>query len=375
MAEKQDYYKILGVSRDVSDDELKQAYRKLARSHHPDVSDDSQAEDKFKEITEAYRVLSDPEKRAAYDQYGHAGTNGTAGGGFGGFGGGAAGFEDIFDMMFNGGFGGRGATRTGPQQGADLRYDMQLTLEEAVFGVEKEITIQRWETCEDCNGSGAEHGTSVHTCEVCGGSGQVRRAQKTPFGQFVNVVTCENCGGSGKIIDEKCSTCHGQGRVQQKRRININIPPGVDDGSRLRVSGKGEAGQNGGPYGDLYIFIRVLSHSRIERDGDDLRTHKNISFVQASVGADVHVDTLDGTVNLKIPAGTQPGTTFRIEKRGVPSRRRNRRGDFYVTVQVVVPKKLNDEQMGALSQFAKASGEEFNPHDKTLWAKIKGLFE
>lgn len=374
MAEKQDYYDILGVSRGVSDDELKSAYRKLARSHHPDVSDDPNAEEKFKEITEAYRVLSDPEKRAAYDQFGHAGTNGTAGAGFGGFGG-AGGFEDIFDMMFNGGFGGRGASRTGPQAGADLRYDMTLTLEEAVFGVEKEVTIQRWETCDTCDGSGAEPGSSVHTCEVCGGSGQVRRAQRTPFGQFMNVVTCDNCGGSGQIIEEKCHTCGGNGRVQKKRRININIPEGVDNGSRLRVAGKGEAGLRGGPYGDLYVFIRVLSHSRIDRDGDNLRTRLNISFVQAAVGAEILVDTLDGQVKLKIPAGTQSGSTFRIDRRGVPSRRRNRRGDFYVTVQVVVPKKLNEAQLTALAQFAKAGGEEFDPPDKSLWGKIKEIFE
>ncbi|QOR35584.1 molecular chaperone DnaJ [Clostridium sp. 'deep sea'] len=368
MADKRDYYDILGVNREASSDELKRAYRKLARSHHPDVSDDPNSEEKFKEINEAYQVLSDPQKRQQYDQFGHAGM-----GNQGGFEGGFGGFEDIFDMMFNGGFGGR-ASRTGPQAGADLRYDITLSLEEAVFGVEKEITIRRNEVCDTCNGSGAEPGSKVHTCSQCKGAGKIKRAQQTPFGQFVNVVTCPKCNGKGKTIEKHCETCHGQGKVIKKRRINITIPPGVDNGSRLRVAGKGEAGEHGGPYGDLYVFIRVKTHPHIERRKESLHTKKKISFVQAALGSEISVETLDGKMKLKIPAGTQTGSAFRIENKGVPYNRRGARGNFYVTVQVHVPKKLNNEQIKALSEFAKASGEQVNPPDKTIWDKIKDMF-
>ena len=314
-------------------------------------------------------MLSDPEKRQKYDQFGHAGVNQQGGPDFSGFGG----FEDIFDMMFNGGFGGR-STRTGPQPGADLRYDLTITLEEAVFGTEKEIVIRRHEACDKCGGSGAEPGSKVHTCSECKGSGQVRRAQQTPFGQFVNVTTCRRCGGTGKIVDKHCSDCRGSGKVSKKRRINLNIPAGVDNGTRLRVAGKGEAGERGGPYGDLYVFIRVRPHSTIERRNENLYIKKNISFVQASLGAEIPVETLDGLVKLKIPSGTQTGSTFRIDNKGVPYRRRGDRGNFYVTVQVTVPKRLNNEQIKALTDFAKASGEEVNPPDKSIWDKIKDMF-
>jgi molecular chaperone DnaJ len=370
VASKKDYYDILGVNKDASTDDVKRAYRKLARTHHPDVSKEPDAEDKFKEITEAYRVLSDDEKRAKYDRFGHQGVNGQGAQDFSGFGG----FEDIFDMMFNGGFGRRNSY-TGPEKGSDLRYDLTLTLEEAVFGVEKEITIQRYETCEVCDGSGAEPGSKVETCPICNGSGQVRRSQQTPFGQFVNVATCENCSGTGKIISDKCSNCQGSGKTLQRRKIEVKIPPGVDNGTRLRVPGKGEAGDKGGPYGDLYIYIRVKNHPTIDRKNDHLYTKEKISFVQAAVGAEIPIKTLDGTVKLKVPDGTQPNTTFRIDGRGVPRSRRGSRGDFFVTVQIDVPKKLNNEQLKALSEFAKASGEEFDPPDKSFIERLKGLFK
>jgi molecular chaperone DnaJ len=371
VANKRDYYDILGVSKNASTDEIKRAYRKLARTHHPDVSKEENAEEKFKEITEAYRVLSDDEKRAKYDRFGHSGMNQQGGGAdFSGFGG----FEDIFDMMFNGGFGRRN-TYSGPEKGSDLRYDLTLTLEEAVFGTEKEITIQRYETCDRCDGSGAEPGSKVETCPVCNGSGQVRRGQQTPFGQFVNVTTCDNCGGTGKIVEEKCHQCRGSGKTLERRKIEVKIPPGVDNGTRLRVAGKGEAGDKGGPYGDLYIYIRVKSHPTIDRKNDHLYTKNKISFIQAAIGAEIPIETLDGTVKLKIPHGTQPNTTFRIEDRGVPRGSRGSRGDFFVTVQIEVPKKLNDQQLKALSEFAKASGEEFDPPDKSFVDRIKDIFK
>lgn len=370
MANKRDYYDILGVNRDANADEIKRAYRKLARTHHPDVSKEEDAEEIFKGITEAYRVLSDEEKRTKYDQFGHSGMGGAGGADFSGFGG----FEDIFDMMFSGGFG-RRSTYSGPEKGADFRYDLTLDFEEAIFGTEKEITIQRYETCSRCDGSGGEPNTKVETCPVCSGTGQVRRAQQTPFGQFVNVATCDNCGGSGEIVEEKCHKCQGIGKTLETRKIEINIPPGVDNGTRLRVSGKGEAGDKGGPYGDLYIYIRVNSHPDIERRNDNLYTKKKISFVQAAVGAEVPIKTLDGLVKLKIPSGTQPNTTFRIDERGVPRGRRGSRGDFFVTVQIEVPKKLNDNQLKALSEFAKAGGEEFDPPDKSFVDRIKDIFK
>lgn len=372
MAEKRDYYEVLGVSKGASDEDLKRAYRKLARKYHPDVNKDKDAEEKFKEVSEAYQVLSDSDKRARYDQFGHAGL-GDQGAGFGGFGG-MGGFEDLFDMMFNGGFSGRN-TRNSPRPGADLRYELNLSFKEAVFGTEKDIEIYRYEQCEHCNGSGAEPGSKVHTCDRCGGSGQVKQAQKTPFGQFVNVTTCDKCGGSGKVIEKKCSHCRGAGTTRRKRRIHLRIPAGVDNGSRLRVAGKGEAGERGGAYGDLYVFIRVQPHQRIERRKENLYLKKDISFVKATLGAEIPVETLDGSVKLKIPAGTQPGSTFRIEGKGVPLQRRSGRGNFYVTVQISVPKKLNDRQLKALSDFAAASGEELEMLDKSMFDKIKDLFK
>lgn len=371
---KRDYYEVLGVSRDADAEEIRKAYRALAREYHPDVNKSEDAEETFKEITEAYRVLSDEEKRAQYDRFGHGGVNmggGAGGPDFGDFGG----FGDIFDMMFGGGFGSR-QSYSGPEKGNDLRYDLTLTLEEAVFGTEKKVTIRRYDTCSVCHGSGAAPGSKVETCSVCQGSGQVRRTQQTPFGQFMNVSTCDNCGGSGKIIRNKCSKCGGSGKELITSTIEVKVPAGVDNGSRLRIAGKGEAGERGGPHGDLYIFIRVLNHDAISRRNQHLYRKQSISFVQAAAGAEITVDTLDGAVKLKIPAGTQPNTTFRIDGRGVPrGDNRKIRGDFFVTVQVEVPRKLNDAQVRALADFAKAGGEEFDPPDKTFLEKLRDVFK
>lgn len=373
---KRDYYEVLGVSRGASPEEIKKAYRRLAKKYHPDVNkDDPQAEQKFKEITEAYEILSDPNKRARYDRYGHAGfddqTFGSQGQGFEGFGG-FGGFEDLFDMMF-GGFGAR-RERNAPQRGADLRYDLTISFEEAVFGTEKTIEVARTESCPTCGGTGAAPGSKRRTCDKCGGSGELRQVQRTAFGQFVNIVTCDKCRGTGTIIEEYCPECRGRGTVRRRRKISIKIPAGVDDGARLRLAGKGEAGVNGGPAGDLYVFIRVTPHERIHRSGFDLLVEQQVSFVQAALGAEIEVESLDGRVKLRIPPGTQNGTRFRIEGKGVPRMRSAGRGDLFVVVKVMVPTKLNDRQIKALLDFAEASGEQVSPPDRTLFQRIKDAF-
>ena len=322
---KRDYYEVLGVSREATEDEIKKAYRKLARKYHPDVNkEDKDAAEKFKEINEAYEVLKDPEKRARYDQFGHAGV-GQGGfdagdfGGFGGFGGfgdfGSDIFDDIFDI-FGGSFG--RSRRRGPTRGADIRYDLEITLEEAAFGAEKEVEIFRMESCKNCNGTGAKPGTMPKTCPSCGGSGQVRRVQNLGPMQFTNVTTCTNCGGRGTIIEEPCPKCHGRGQSKVGRKIKIKVPAGVDTGSQLRMSGEGEPGELGGPPGDLYVVIRVKPHKLFVRQGDDLIYQAPISFVQATLGDEIDVPTLEEKVKLKIPEGTQPGTRFRLRSKGIP---------------------------------------------------------
>lgn len=370
---KKDYYELLGVNKEATEADVKKAYRRLARKYHPDVNkEDPDAEQKFKEISEAYHVLSDAERKAQYDQFGHAAfENGR---GFGqDFSGGFAGFEDIFDMMF-GGFGSRQARR-GPRKGADLRYDMTISFEDAVFGLEKDIIIPRTENCDMCDGSGAKPGTNKRTCDQCGGSGEIRNMQRTAFGQFVNVVPCVKCQGTGSIIEEHCPQCQGQGTVRRQRKINVKIPPGVDSGSRLRVAREGEAGDQGGPPGDLYIFINVRSHPRFQRNGYDLLLNQDISFAQAVLGAQLEIESLDGKVKLRLPAGTQTGTRFRIEGKGVPRMRSGRRGDLLVRVNVAVPRKVSDRQIQALIEFAEAGGETVEPLDKGLFQRIKEAFK
>lgn len=350
MATKRDYYEVLGVDKSASDDELKKAYRKLARQYHPDVNPgDTEAEEKFKEVNEAYEVLSDSAKRAQYDQFGHDGPG--AGAGFGGFGG-AGGFGDmgdIFDMFFGGGM---GSSQKGPRKGADLRYDLTIDFEEAVFGTEKTITIPRWDTCETCGGTGAKKGTSPTTCPRCHGTGQVTTMQKTPFGSFQSVKTCPECGGRGTVINDPCPDCGGQGRKRVTRKLEVKVPAGVDTGSRLRMSGEGEAGELGGPKGDLYIYINVRSHPIFTRDDGDIYMEQEINFAEAALGADIQVPTLEGDVTLTIPAGVQNGAKFRMKGKGVKSVRGYGKGDQYVTIKVVTPKNLTSEQKDLFKQLA-----------------------
>lgn len=369
---KRDYYEVLGIAKDASADEIKKAYRNLARKYHPDVNqDDQDAEKKFKEVKEAFDVLSDPQRRAQYDQFGHAaeeggfGTGGFGQGDFSGFGG----FEDIFDQFFG------GATRTrrptGPQRGNDLRYDLQISLEEAALGLETKINIPRAENCDTCGGSGAKPGTQPETCSHCHGTGQQQVARNTAFGRFVSVQTCEACGGTGTLIKERCPDCHGNGRVQRERKIEIKIPAGVDTGSRLRVSNEGEAGTRGGPPGDLYVVIHVRPHKTFVRQGDDIIVEVPISFAQATLGTELEVPTLTGKARLKIPEGTQTGTSFRLRGKGIPRLRGYGQGDQHVKVVVKIPKKLSNKQKELLREYAKLAGEDVAAEEKGFLNKMK----
>lgn len=381
---KRDYYEVLGVSKTATQDELKKAYRKLARKYHPDLNkDNEEAAEKFKECNEAYSVLSDDQKRAQYDQFGHAafengGMGGGGGfggaGGFGGFGG--SGMEDIFDMFF-GGQGGRGGNRakSGPQRGADLRFDLEISFEEAAFGLEKEINLYRDETCDHCHGEGAEPGSKVESCPECNGTGYVRFTQNTMFGQMVNERPCSRCKGEGKIISEPCKECRGKGTVKRNKKLKVKIPAGVDNGSRLRVSGEGEAGAKGGPSGDLYVYLYVKPHKFFERDGTTVLCEVPINIVQATLGADIKVPTLDGQVTMKIPEGTQPGKVLRLKGKGIPSLRGGSRGDQLVRIKVVVPTKLSDKQKDALRKFADISKDNINPEEKSFMDKVKDFFK
>lgn len=380
---KRDYYEVLGVSKTATQDELKKAYRKLARKYHPDLNKDNpEAAEKFKECNEAYSVLSDEQKRAQYDQFGpEAFENGGMGGGpgtggFGGFGGfGGSGMEDIFDMFFGGqGRGGR-SNNAGPQRGADLRYDMEITFEEAAFGVEKEISLKRAERCEHCHGEGAEPGSKVETCPECHGSGYVRFTQNTMFGQMVNERPCSRCHGEGKIISNPCKECGGSGTVKKTKKLKVKIPAGVDNGSRLRVGGEGEAGLKGGPSGDLYVYLYVKPHKFFERDGTTVLCEVPINIVQATLGAEIKVPTLDGQVTMKVPEGTQPGKVMRLKGKGIPSLRGGGRGDQLVRMKVVVPTKLTDKQKDALQKFADISKDNINPEEKSFLNKVKDFFK
>ena len=374
---KRDYYEVLGLERGASPDEVKKAYRKLARQYHPDMNPgDKDAENRFKEVKEAYDVLTDPQKRAQYDRFGHQSQDfGGFGQGFGegGFNQGFGGFEDIFDAFFGGG--GFSRRRSGgPQRGADLRYDLEITLEEAAFGLETKIKVPRTEKCPKCEGSGAKPGTRAETCSVCEGSGQQQVVKNTSFGRFINVQTCENCHGEGKIIKEPCRECAGKGQVHRERKIDVKIPAGVDTGSKLRVGGEGEAGTRGGPAGDLYVVLRVKPHKIFKREGDDLILDFPISFGQAAVGAEVQVPTIDGKkVKFKIPEGTQPGTPFRLRGKGIPHLRGLGRGDQHIIARVKVPEKLSPKQRQALRDFARAMGEEL-PEEKGFVDKVKDVF-
>jgi molecular chaperone DnaJ len=350
LAIKRDYYEVLGVGRDVSADELKRAFRKLAMQYHPDRNPDSpQAAERFKECSEAYEVLSDPEKRRSYDMFGHAGVGQGAGSGFEGFG-----FGDIFDTFFGGGLGSRGGRRAA--RGDDLRYDLTITFEEAFTGVEKEIDVSRLVTCQLCAGSGAQPGTGTETCDTCGGSGQVRRQAQSIFGSVVNIGTCPTCGGAGRILRTPCAECRGQGRVERAKRLRVPIPAGVDTGSQIRLSGEGEAGYRGGPPGDLYVVLRVRNHATLRRQDQDVVFELRVNIVQAALGDEIEVPTLDGDVAVTVPSGTQYGQTFRLPGRGMPNVRTGRRGDQFVVVQVVVPKDLTADQKAALARVGGLTG-------------------
>lgn len=364
-ATKRDYYEVLGVSRDASAEEIRKAYRRLARQYHPDVNKSPEAEARFKEINEAYEVLSDEEKRAAYDRYGHAGPQV---GGFGDMGG----FADIFEDLFTG-FGMRTrAAQRGPRRGADLRLDLTITFEEAAFGTEKELEIPRLETCPRCDGSGAEPGTSPIRCPQCNGTGEVRRVQQTILGSFVNVTTCPRCGGEGEVITSPCSECHGQKRVQVTRKISVSIPAGVDDETRVRLEGQGEAGMYGGPPGNLYVVLHVQPHPYFQREDSDILLELPINIVQAALGDEVEVPTLDGPQKLVIPPGTQHGKTFRLKGKGVPRLHRGGRGDQIVTVRVVIPTNLDEKQKQLLRELGKTLRKETIPQaDKGFFGKVK----
>jgi len=367
LADKRDYYEVLGVGKDASSDEIKKAYRKLAKQHHPDMNDgDHGSADKFREASEAYEVLSDDDKRRQYDQFGHAAFDqgSGVGGGFGGFGDFMGGFGDIFDSFFGG-----GATRqrNGPVRGRDLRMDLSITFEEAAFGTAKEVHVNKDETCDKCHGSGAKSDDDVKTCGTCGGTGQLRQQRSTAFGSFVNVVDCPDCGGKGKIIKNPCTECRGRGILRKQKQIKVNIPAGIDNGQIITLRGEGSAGQRGGPAGDLQIHIHVEPHAFFKRDGYDLYLEMPVSFADAAMGTELIVPTLDGKAKYKMASGTQTDTIFRLKDKGIQHLRASRKGSLYVKVVVEVPKKLSDKQKTLLREF-----DELTKSKKSFFERVKG---
>ncbi|XGI84676.1 molecular chaperone DnaJ [Halorutilales archaeon Cl-col2-1] len=391
----QSYYDVLGVSKDASDDEIKEAYREKAREYHPDISDHDDAEERFKKVQEAYDVLGDDDARQAYDQMGHQrfeqakkqgfdpsedgfqGAGAGAGAGAGGFGGGAGasgmgGFEDLFNDLF--GFGGGRGRGRGSDRGSDVETTVTISLEDAFEGIEREVTYSHDVTCQTCGGTGAKDDSSVHTCETCGGRGEVRQQQQTPFGTTTSVRPCPDCGGSGQIIEEECPDCNGRGKKTKTETTRVRIPSGVEDGTTLRVSGGGNAGEAGSRDGDLYIQVEVEDHDRFDREGDDIYYTHPVSFPRAVFGGEVRVPTLDGEVEMEVPSGTQSGERFRLRDKGMPRMRGRGRGDEYVDIQVVTPdpSDLNDEETEALRQFAEAGGDEIEV-DEGFFDKIKKM--
>ena len=371
-----DFYQLLGVSRSADADTLKRAYRKLARQYHPDINKDPGAEEKFKEIGRAYEVLADPGTRARYDQFGEAGLGGAAGmpdmGDMGGF-------ADLFETFFNG-FGGQGSPgssartqRRGPQQGDDLRYDLNIDFKQAIFGEQREIRIPHLETCLTCKGIGAKPGTGPVNCSTCGGSGQVRRATRTPFGNFTQVAECPTCSGMGQTISDPCVNCGGNGVKQVRKKLRINIPPGVDTGTKLRVSGEGNAGLKGGPSGDLYVFLKVKSDSKLRREGINIFSEVSISYLQAILGDTIGIDTVDGRVDLNIPGGTQPNSTLTLENKGVP-RLGNpvARGNHDVLIKVKLPVRINEEERKLLEKLASHYSSKNTSSNSGLFSKFFG---
>ena len=378
MAEqKRDYYEVLGVSRGASEDEIKKAYKKMARKYHPDLNPgDKSAEEKFKEVNEAYEVLSDADKKARYDQYGHAGVDPNFGAG--GFGGGFdGGFDfgdlgDIFGSFFGGGFGGgRRTNPNAPQRGESIRMSIAISFEEAAFGCEKEVTVERYETCDTCHGSGCAPGTSPEVCPDCHGTGTVQVRRQTPMGVFATSAPCAKCGGKGRIIHQPCKDCRGSGMVRKKKTIQASIPAGIDNGQTISIRGQGNAGKNGGPAGDLLITITVRPHELFRREGTSVLCEAPITFTQAVLGAELEIPTIDGKVKYTLPEGTQSGTTFRLKGKGIPSLNGRGRGDQYVTVYIETPRNLNKEQKEALKKFAESVGENNYEERKKFFKKFK----
>lgn len=373
MAEKRDYYEVLGVSRTSTQVEIKKGYRAKAKEFHPDISKDPDAEVKFKEVNEAYEVLSNEDSRAAYDRFGHAGVNGSQGG-FGGdpfgFGGQGSPFGDIFETFFGGGMGGAQARQRAPQRGSDIQVSVTLSFEEAVFGATKQIEVDRLETCASCNGTKMKDGATPPTCSTCGGSGEVRRVQQTILGQFMTSGPCPDCNGEGARITEPCLECKGRGRNRKYTKLEVTVPAGIDDGQTIRMTGQGEAAPGKGSNGDLFVKVRVQSHTYFERRNKQIMNTVGINVAQAALGDDIEIDTLDGPVVFTIPAGTQSGQQFRLRGRGVPDIRGGDRGDQIVTVEVVIPKKLNKQQQQLFEELSGSLGKEVMPQPKG-----KGFFD
>ena len=376
MAEKRDYYEVLGVSKGASDDEIKKAFRKMSKKYHPDLNpNNKEAEKKFKEVNEAYQVLSDPEKKSKYDQFGHAGVDPNFGAGGGGFNGGGFDFGDIFGDFFGGGFGGFGGgqRRNGPKRGADIRKIIDLTFEEAAFGCHREMSIQAQEKCETCGGSGAKKGTTAQTCQHCHGTDQIRTQQRTVLGYMTNVTTCPHCHGEGKIVKDPCPDCRGTGKVRKSKKIEVDIPAGIDDGQCIRMSGAGEPGTNGGERGDLLVEAVVSKHPVFVRKDMNIYSTVPISFAKAALGGPIIIKTVDGQVEYEVKAGTQTDTKVRLKGKGVPSLRNKAvRGDHYVTLVVQVPERMNEEQRQALRRFDELMTGKITKEDEGH--KKKGFF-
>ena len=375
---KRDYYEVLGVGKTATEAEIKKAFRQLARKYHPDMNPEhkEEAAEKFKEAAEAYEILSDPEKRARYDQFGHAGVGNGDFGGFGQNAGADFGFGDLFDVFFNG-FGGFGQQqqRRGPQRGADIQMEMDLRFEEAAFGVEKEVKINRWEDCDDCSGSGAAPGTKPVICPRCKGTGQVRITQSIAFGRFETVQVCDQCRGEGRVIEKPCPTCQGRGKVKQPRKVKLTVPAGVDNGSTLRLGREGELGAKGGPPGDLYVALRVKPHKIFQRHGDDVICEIPVSFVQATLGDEIEIPTLEGTTSLKIPETTQPGAVFHLRGKGIPHLQGYGRGDQVIKINVMIPSRLTEKQKDLLKQFEDLErDDQYQSRGKGFFEKMKDAF-
>jgi molecular chaperone DnaJ len=373
MSEKRDYYDVLGVSRTATQAEIKKGYRAKAKQYHPDISKEADAEIRFKEVNEAYEVLSNEDSRSAYDRFGHAGVNGNGGFGgdpFGGFGAAGSPFGDIFETFFGGNMGGAQSRARAPQRGADIQVSVNLSFEEAVFGVDREIEIDRLETCQTCHGSKMKDGATPPTCSACGGSGEVRRVQQTILGQFMTSGPCPTCNGEGVMVTDPCDACNGKGRTRKYTKLSVSVPAGIDDGQTIRMTGQGEAAPGKGASGDLFVKVRVQSHKYFERRNKQIYSTVGINVAQAALGDDIEIDTLDGSVVFTIPAGTQSGQQFRLRGKGVPDLRGGERGDQLVTVEVVIPKKLSKEQEELFEQLSSSLGKDVTPQPKG-----KGFFD